>query len=91
MLRVNPTKLIVEDVIETEKVTTSGIVLPSAVIKTKQMRGIILLKGDGTNDIPMVHEVGDTCIYHPNAGSKFTWQGKEVRTIDVGEVLLSGV
>lgn len=91
MLRVNSTKLLVQDIIETEKETKSGILLPNAIIRKVSMKGTILLKGEGTPDIPIVHEVGDIALYHPAAGSKFTWDEKEVRLIDVADVFLSGI
>lgn len=91
MLRVNSTKLLVEDIIETEKETKSGILLPTAVIRKNHMKGTILLKGDGTPDIPIVHEIGDIALYHPAAGSKFTWEEREVRLVDVADIFLSGI
>lgn len=91
MLRVNATKLLVEDEKLIESKTGSGIILPSQITKPNNMRGKILLKGEGTPDIPIVHEIGDTAIYHPRSGTVFTCDGKDVRLIDVSDVFLSGV
>lgn len=90
MVRVNPTKIILEDIPELEASTKGGIILPTQVAKKITMRGKILLVGDGTPDIPMNHKVGDIAMYHPRAGTTFTWDDKEVRIVDVNEIFLSG-
>jgi co-chaperonin GroES (HSP10) len=89
-LKTNPTKILVEDIPEVEAVTKSGILLPNAVIKTPTMKGTVLLTGKGTPDIEIIYDIGDTVLYHPNAGSKLKVEEKELRLIDVSEVFLGG-
>lgn len=89
-LKVNPTKLLVEDVVEAEAVTKSGILLPNAVIKISTMKGTVLLTGKGTPDIEIIYDIGDTVLYYPNAGSKLKLDEKELRLIDVSEIFLGG-
>jgi co-chaperonin GroES (HSP10) len=91
MPRVNPTKILLEDIPELESKSKGGIILPDAVLKKVVMKGKIVIVGDGTPDIPMTHKVGDIAIYHPRAGTTFVYDDKEYRLIDSNEVLLSGV
>lgn len=90
-MRVNATKVLVEDIKESEEKSKGGILLPTAVIKQDVMKGRILVVGDGTKEVPMLHRVGDVALYHPRAGNKFTWEEKEYRLIDVSEIFLSTV
>lgn len=90
MIKINPTKILVLDQEETAEKTASGIFIPTTV-KSPTMRGKIIQKGDGTPEIPVVHNVGDTCLFNPRAGQKFEWDGKEYRIVDVAEIFLSGV
>ncbi len=91
MITLNPTKLLIEDVVSVETKTQAGIILPDAVAKKVVGKGKILNTGVGTADLPMVHKIGDTCLFHPKAGSTFTYEEKEYRLIDMSEVFMSGV
>ena len=89
--KVNPLKLLVEDEIEVETETKSGIILPNQIAKKNTMRGTVVIKGEGTADIHIVHDVGDKVLFNPHAGNKFQYEGKDYRLIDVNEVILGGV
>jgi co-chaperonin GroES (HSP10) len=89
--KVNPTRILVKDIIEEEKVTKTGILLPSAVIKAPTMKGKIITRGEGTNDIKIVFNIGETVLFSPHAGNKLTFEEQEYRLIDVADVLLGGV
>ena len=88
-MRINPTRVLVTDIIETETETKSGIYIPNGVIKAKSMRGRIIQVGDGTDYVKIVHKVGDTALYTPSAGTKFTYEEVEYRLTDVSEILMS--
>jgi co-chaperonin GroES (HSP10) len=90
MIKVNQTKLLVQDILETEAKTQAGIILPNNVIKAKTMKGTVLVVGDGTPDIKIVHQPGDIVLFHPASGQKLTMDDKEYRLIEVNEVFLSG-
>ena len=90
MIKINSTKLLVQDVPEKEEKTASGILLPSGIIKVNSMKGIVKVVGEGTADIKIPYEVGDTVLYHPNAGSKFTFNDEEYKLLDVADVFLGG-
>jgi co-chaperonin GroES (HSP10) len=89
-LKINPTKIMVEDIPEVEATTKAGILLPNAVIKVPTMKGTVLLTGKGTPDIEIIYDIGDTVLYHPQAGSKLKLDEKELRLIDVSEIFLGG-
>jgi chaperonin GroES len=88
MVSINATKVLIEDIPELTEKTQSGIIIPTTV-KAKTMRGKILIVGDGTPDIKIKHQVGDIALFHPSAGTKFTWEDREVRLVDVNEIFLS--
>jgi co-chaperonin GroES (HSP10) len=89
-MKINPTKLLVQDITEAETATKAGILLPTAVLKKNAMKGKVIEIGEGTADIHIVYSIGDTVLYHPNAGSRFTLEETEFRLIDVSEVFLGG-
>ena len=89
--KINATKLLVNDVVTTRDKTASGIFIPTEVVKVNSMKGKIILVGSGTPDITIHYAVGDTVVFHPQAGAKFTFEDKEYRLIDVNDVLLGGV
>ncbi len=93
MVKINPTKLVVLDETQpdTDQVTKAGIIVPGAIVKTPTMKGRVVVKGDGTPEIPVLHEVGSIALFNPRAGQKFEWEGKEYRIVDVSEIFLSGV
>ena len=90
---VNPTKVVVTDIIvSADETTKSGIIIPGSIReKQPSMSGEIMYIGDGTSDVPMVHKIGDKALYNPRAGQKFEWEGKEYRILDAGEIFLSGL
>lgn len=88
--KVNPTKLLVHDIIEVTNKTASGIILPDAVIKKETMKAKVLLVGKGTPDIEIPYVPGDTVLFHPRSGTKFSYEGDDLRLIDVNEVFLGG-
>jgi chaperonin GroES len=88
-LKINPTRILVEDISEVAEKTASGIFIPSTV-KVPTTKGTVLLTGKGTPDIEIIYDIGDTVLYHPNAGSKLKLDEKELRLIDVSEVFLGG-
>ena len=87
-MNINPTKLLVQDIEEQESVTKGGIFVPGTA-KVKSMRGRVIITGGGTDYVKIVHEVGSTVVFNPSAGTKFTYEDKEYRLIDVSEVLMS--
>lgn len=91
MIRINPTKLLVEDITEAIEKTASGIILPDAVIKKTNMKAKVIIVGEGTPDIPMIWNVGDTVLFNPRSGQKVDYQEKEYRLIDIADVLLGGI
>ena len=90
-MRVNATKVLVKDFAEVEKETKSGIILPDAVVKKTVMKGKVIIVGEGTDDIKIAYDIGDTVLFQPHAGTKFTYENEELRLLDVAEVLLGGV
>lgn len=90
-MRVNATKLLVSDIQDESKETKSGIILPNAVMKKDCLKGKVLLTGEGTADMPMVYKENETVLFHPRAGSKFNYEDKEYRLIDITDVFLGGI
>ena len=90
-MKINATKVLVQDILEEEPISKGGILLPTQVIKTNSMKGKVVQVGDGTEDIKIVYNIGETVLYHPQAGQKFNFDGKEYRLIDVGEIFLGGI
>ena len=90
MLKINQTKLLVEDILESVEKTPSGILIPTTV-KASNMKGKVLVVGEGTPDIKIVYEVGETVLYHPQAGLKFNYENKDLRLIDISDVFLGGI
>ena len=88
-IKINATKLVVEDILEVSNATKGGILIPTTV-RRNNMKGKIIFKGEGLPDVPMVHNIGDTALYHPSAGQKFPYGEAELRLIDINEVFLSG-
>jgi co-chaperonin GroES (HSP10) len=88
MRKINPTKLLVEDIHEVEEKSKGGILLPTAVLKPTVMKGKILIRGNGTPIIEILYREGEIVIFRPNAGTKFVYDDKELRLIDVSDVLL---
>jgi len=88
--KVNPTKILVQDIIEVTNKTASGIIIPDAIIKKEIMKGKVLIVGKGTPDIEIPYKMGDTVLFHPRAGSKFSYEGDDLRLIDVSEVFIGG-
>jgi co-chaperonin GroES (HSP10) len=86
MAKVNPTKILVEEIAE-QPTTSGGIIIPT-MVKDDSLRGKVLLVGSGTPELEMVYAVGDTVLFNPHAGRKFTWSGKEVKLIDINDVFL---
>ena len=87
---INPTRLLVEDIIEQDSVTKGGIILSSVVVKTPTTRGTVLAVGCGTPEVKIPYSIGDTVLYLPHAGTKLNYEGKELRLLDVGDILLGG-
>lgn len=90
MIKINATKVLCEDIADVETVSKAGILLPSAVIKPNTMKGKVLEIGQGTPDIKIAYSIGDTVIFTPHAGQKFQFEGKELRLLDVNEIILGG-
>lgn len=90
LTKINGTKLLVEDIIETTQTTKGGIILPNAIIKKETMKGKVLIVGKGTPDIEIPYKTGDIVLFHPRAGQKFSYEGDELRLIDCNEVLIGG-
>ena len=88
--KVNPTKILVKDIIEVTNKTATGIIIPDAVVKQTTMKAKVLIVGNGTNEIEIPYVTGDTVLFHPTAGRKFSYEGDELRLIDVSEVFLGG-
>jgi co-chaperonin GroES (HSP10) len=89
-LKVNPTKVLIQDITATEEKTKGGLIIPG-MVKIPTMRGTIILVGDGTPDIQIKHQVGDIALFNPGAGSKLMWDDKEYRLVDISEIFLSGI
>ena len=87
---INPTRVLTEDVIEKDTTTASGIIISSVVVKTPTTRGKILAIGCGTPEVKIPYSIGDTVLYLPHAGTKLNYDGKELRLLDVGDILLGG-
>jgi co-chaperonin GroES (HSP10) len=90
-MRVNPTKLLVTDFTEVADKTASGIFIPTLVIKTDNMKGRVVITGEGTPDVKVLYKEGEVVLYHPRAGQKFTYEDKEYRLIDVSDVFIGGL
>lgn len=90
-IKINATKLLVEDIIEVTDKTAGGIYIPNAVIKTEAMKAKVAVVGGGTPDIKIAYNVGDTVLFHSRAGNKFKYENKEYRLLDVNEVFLGGI
>lgn len=90
MVRINATKVLVQDIEESKEKTASGIIIPKTAQKTNTMKGKIILVGDGTDDIKINHKVGDIALFHPQAGRTLVWENKEYRLVDISEIFLSG-
>lgn len=88
--KVNPTKILVKDIIEVTSKTASGIIIPDAVIKHEAMKAKVLVVGKGTPDIEIPYVAGDTVLFHPRAGAKFTYEGDDFRLLDCNEIFLGG-
>lgn len=91
LTKINATKLLVSDIIEVTNKTASGIIIPDAVIKHEAMKAKVLIVGKGTPDIGIPYIIGDTVLFHPRAGQKFSYDDKEYRLIDCNEVFLGGL
>lgn len=89
-MKINNTKLLVQDIAENSKTTKAGIILADTV-KIDSMRGKVVEVGEGTPDIKIPYSVGDTVLYHPRSGSKFHLDDQEYRLVDVNEIFLGGI
>jgi len=85
--KINPTKVLVTDIVEDEKKTASGIIIPGTA-KTPSMRGRVVLVGRGTPEMPIEYSKGDVVYYRPMAGSKFNMDDVDYRLVDVQEIFL---
>jgi len=83
--KLHPTKLLVVDQKDGDKVTASGIIIPGTA-SVPSMKGKVALAGEGTTDIRMVYAKGDVVYYNPNAGLKLNFEGVDYRLIDQVEV-----
>lgn len=88
-IKINATKILVEDIPEIEKQTEGGIIIPTAVVKNKTSKGVVIAVGSGTNFLPIPYKEGDTVIFPPTAGVKFKHEDKEYRLVDVSEIFMS--
>jgi co-chaperonin GroES (HSP10) len=91
IMKINNTKLLVQDILESDKVSKGGLILPTAVIKTDSMKAKIVAVGDGTPDIKIPYNVGETVLFHPRAGVCFKYEDQDYRLIDVSDCFLGGI
>jgi len=78
--------LVIDEKKEEQKV--GSIIIPSTT-KDPIMKGVVNHVGQGTPELPMVYEVGDTVIFNPAAGSKVPVGDVIYRLIDIREIKLA--
>lgn len=76
--------------VEQEKVTASGIVLPTKE-ENKSNKAIVLAVGPGEYDdgvqVPMQVNVGDTILFPQYAGNPFTIDGEDIVILTQKDIL----
>jgi chaperonin GroES len=85
--RILPTKVLVKEIKSTEeKKTQSGIIMVSTQ-RNVPTKGEVLLTGEGTSYLPMTVKEGDTVLFTPLSGQRFTLNDEEVILLDHATLL----
>lgn len=66
-----PGMIVVKEVPKTEKVTSTGIVLPNVKKREPQSEGDVVLVGEGTAKDPMKVQIGMRVLFPPMSGQMF--------------------
>lgn len=82
-----PTKILILPKKETEKATTSGIIIPEIANKVTSL-GQAVICGTGTTSVPMPISVTDWIMYSPHAAIKVRYDDIDYALIGVQDVLL---
>jgi len=83
-----PTKILVRKFVKPDKVTKSGILIASAVVKEENsIVGDVILCGDGTPAIPMYVKIGQRVIFNKHSAQNLTIEENPLLLLDVRDVL----
>jgi chaperonin GroES len=74
------------EVMETEEVTSSGIIIPDSA-KEKQQKGTVLATGPGTESEKMEVKAGDVVLYGKFAGTEIEEEGNKYLILNQNEIL----
>jgi chaperonin GroES len=74
------------EVMETEEVTASGIIIPDSA-KEKQQKGTVLATGPGTESEKMEVKAGDVVLYGKFAGTEIEEEGNKYLILNQNEIL----
>jgi len=85
--RVLPTKLLVKEPKEEEKITQSGIIIPEIASRIT-CEGTVMLTGEGTTALPMKVSIGDKVLFSPHAAVKVKIEDDEFFLLNIQDVLL---
>ncbi|MDE5842213.1 MAG: co-chaperone GroES [Muribaculaceae bacterium] len=69
-----------------EEVTLGGIIIPDTA-KEKPLKGKVIAAGNGTNDEPMVLNVGDEVLFGKYAGTELELEGVKYLMMRQSDVL----
>jgi co-chaperonin GroES (HSP10) len=85
--RILPTKILVREIKkETEEVRPSGIITVSTQ-KNVPTNGIVLLTGEGTPTLKMPVKEGDTVLFTPLSGQRFSLNGEDLILLETSVIL----
>lgn len=82
-----PTKLLVKRIVREQRFTASGLVIPDSA-EEATCTGEIIIKGQGTNSVPMPMNVGQKVMYPPRAALRVKIEDTDYWLIDNRDVLL---
>jgi co-chaperonin GroES (HSP10) len=82
-----PTKILVKKIEKKEKVTTSGIFIPSTVGKDPNISGDVILTGTGTETVQMCVKEGDRVLFNPHSFQTVRIDEVDYLLLDVRDVL----
>jgi co-chaperonin GroES (HSP10) len=85
-----PSKILLKKIIKTEKVTQSGIIVPSTAGKDPNISGIVCLIGSGvatTLDPAKPLQIGDQCLFNPHAFQTVRIDENDYLLLDCREIL----
>ena len=87
--KILPTKILVREIKKTEDETrASGIIIPGTTrAKNEPTQGTVIIVGTGTEYQPMPLKEGNTVLFNPLSGQKFTFNNEELILLDSSMIL----